>query len=131
MIHLNCLITPIEEEILMRLLCAHELHMISGGNSNYSSCYCPICDGPLDEAATQFSNDYQDYRNRYNQIGFSDGAVLGAGVSAAIGGSLGGNMGSAAGGVIGSYGGRMIEAGFPYGSYIKVKEEAEKIYGLQ
>ena len=56
---------------------------------------------------------------------------MGAGIGAAIGGSLGGNMGSASGGVIGSYGGRMIEAGFPYGSYINVKEEVEKIYGLQ
>lgn len=113
----------------MRLLCRHELHLVGGGVS--ADYYCPDCDGPLDDAAKQFSNEYADYLDRYNQIGFSDGAVLGSGIGAAVGGSLGGNLGSALGGVIGAYSGRMAEAGFPYGAYMNVKEEAEKIYGLQ
>lgn len=116
----------------MRELCPHQLHLVSGGNGDWGFPNdCPYCNEDIDTAASNFANDYKDYTNRYNTIGFSDGAVIGGSIGAGVGGYFGGNWGSAIGGGTGQYVGRILEARPPYGSYLGVKEAAEKVYGMQ
>lgn len=120
----------------MRLLCKHELHLISGGNGwgMNGDPNCPYCNGDFDEATGQFVDAYRADTANFPNVGYGRGSNIGSVAFGTIAGTMtGGNpWATGAATLAGSETGRYFEGyNNSLNKYFDVKKATEPIYGIQ